>query len=321
MQPPDPMLLHAFSLLQAGQPEQALAIFRDLAARNDPGALATMAQLTWAGELVPKSFALGREYYRRAGEAGHAASAAYATNLLASGLAGPRDWPTALQRLRREAMADPARARTWALLSTLNLTAEGDPVVVPQGELLSDSPHVMLFRGAFTRAECAYFRDMEKPEYKRAYVVDEASGTTRQDPVRTSEESGVHWLIEDPLIHAFNRRLAAMSETQVNQGEPIQLLRYTPGQQYRTHLDFINGVANQRIKTALLYLSDDYAGGETAFPRIGLKVKGAVGDVLLFRNVLPDGTADKMSEHAGLGVLDGTKYIATRWIRAREHIG
>ena len=36
MQPPDPMLLHAFSLLQAGQAQQALALFRELAARNEP---------------------------------------------------------------------------------------------------------------------------------------------------------------------------------------------------------------------------------------------------------------------------------------------
>ena len=103
MQAPDPMLLQAFSYLQAGQPEAALDLFRQLAARNDPGALATLAQLHWNGELVPKSFTLGREYYHRAGDAGHLASALYATNLLASGLAGPRDWPAALQRLRGEA--------------------------------------------------------------------------------------------------------------------------------------------------------------------------------------------------------------------------
>jgi len=321
MQPPDPLLLHGFSLLQGGHPQQALAIFRQLAACNDPGALATLAQLTWSGDLVPKSLPLGREYYRRAGEAGHEASAVYATNLLASGRAGPRDWPEALRRLRREAARNPDRARILAMLAPLALTAAGDPVAPPRGDLLRESPHIILFRGAFSLAECAYLFEVEKPDFKRATVVDERDGSERPDPIRTSEESHIHWLIEDPLIHVFNRRLASMSGTDVNQGEPLQILRYRPGQQYRPHVDYIQGAANQRVKTALLYLNQDYGGGETAFPSAGLTVKGRIGDVLLFRNMLEDGKVDRVSEHAGLPVLEGVKYIATRWIREREHIG
>jgi len=320
MQPPDPMLLHAFSLLQAGQPQQALALFQQLAARNDPGALATLAHLTWSGDLVPQSFPLGREYYHRAGEAGHEVSGFYATNLLASGLAGPRDWPEALRRLRREAARNPVRARILAKLASLVLTNDGDPVTPPRGEMLSENPQITLFRGAFSPAECAYFFEVEKPDFKRANVLDERDGSERPDPIRTSEESHIHWLIEDPLIHAFNRRLAAMSGTDVKQGEPLQILRYRPGQQYRAHLDYIAGAANQRVKTALLYLNQDYGGGETAFPSVGLTVKGRIGDVLLFRNALDDGKVDKRSEHAGLPVLEGVKLIATRWIREREHI-
>ena len=48
----------------------------------------------------------------------------------------------------------------------------------------------------------------------------------------------MHWLIEDPVIHALNRRLAAVSGTAWDQGEPLQILRYSPGQQYRNHFDF-----------------------------------------------------------------------------------
>jgi len=321
MQAGSPTLLDAFSLLNAGQGEEAIGLFRQLAARNDPGALATLGQLHWSGELVPKSFELGRQYYQLAGDAGHHGSAVYATNLLASGLAGPRDWPAAIARLQREAATDRARAYALALLSRMALTADGDPQTVPQGEILSESPHVTFFRGAFTPAECAYFFEIEKPEFKRAHVLDETNGVERPDPVRTSEETGIHWLIEDPVLHAFNRRIAAMSETHVHQGEPLQILRYRPGQQYRSHVDYLAGATNQRTKTALLYLNDAYVGGETAFPSIGLKVKGGTGDVLLFRNALPDGKLDKASEHSGVPVLEGEKYIATRWIRAQPHLG
>jgi prolyl 4-hydroxylase len=318
MRPPDPMLLQAFDLLNAGQHQQALAIFHRLADQEDPGALATLAQLTWSGDLVAQDFERGRDYYHRAGEAGHVACAVYATNLLASGYVGARDWGQAIERLRREAAFDPARAEILALLARLDLTAEGDPRNLPAGERLSESPDIQIFRGAFSYVECNYLLRLEKPDYKRAHVIDLASGVERIDPVRTSEETHVHWLIENPLVHAFNRRLAAISGTRVQQGEPLQILRYRPGQQYRSHYDFIPGATNQRLFTALLYLNEDYTGGETAFPRLDLKVRGRTGDVLLFRNSRADGRREEDSEHAGLPVLTGVKHLATRWIRARQ---
>ena len=103
----------------------------------------------------------------------------------------------------------------------------------------------------------------------------------------------------------------------MEQGEPLQVLRYRPGQQYRNHYDAIAGLDNQRALTMLVYLNDAYQGGETRFVRTGLAVRGRKGDALLFRNILPDGRPDPMSEHAGLPVVSGTKLIASRWIRER----
>jgi prolyl 4-hydroxylase len=72
--------------------------------------------------------------------------------------------------------------------------------------------------------------------------------------------------------------------------------------------------------TALIYLNDDYEGGETAFVRTGLKVRGKAGDVILFHNQGTDGGPNPMSEHAGLPVTNGAKYLATRWIREARWI-
>ena len=38
-----------------------------------------------------------------------------------------------------------------------------------------------------------------------------------------------------------------------------------------------------RLWTALIYLNEDYEGGETAFVRKGIEVRGQTGDVLVFR--------------------------------------
>jgi prolyl 4-hydroxylase len=146
------------------------------------------------------------------------------------------------------------------------------------------------------------------------------SGESVTDAIRTSDGATIHWLIEDPATHALNRRLAALSGTLVEQGEPLYILRYQPGQQYRPHTDWLPG-ANPRVLTALVYLNDGYEGGETEFVKAGLRVRGRKGDVLIFRSQGPDGGLDPLSEHAGLPVTNGTKYLASRWIRAHRHTG
>lgn len=39
------------------------------------------------------------------------------------------------------------------------------------------------------------------------------------------------------------------------------------------------------------------------------------GDALLFYNIHPNGTFDKHSLHGGCPVRQGTKWVATKWVR------
>jgi prolyl 4-hydroxylase len=151
-------------------------------------------------------------------------------------------------------------------------------------------------------------------------VVDNRTGRQIQNPVRTSDGAGFPWPLENPAVHALNRRIAAISGTAVDQGEPLQVLRYRPGQEYKSHVDAIPGFDNQRFLTMLVYLNDNYKGGETRFVKTGLSVKGRKGDALLFRNTTPDGRSDPMAEHAGLPVKGGVKLLASRWIRQRTFV-
>lgn len=315
----NPLLARAFALSEAGRNAEAVIIVNQLAAQNDPEALYTLAEMTWRGGMVPQDPVKGRDLYRRAAAAGHAGAGAVYTNLLASGVAGERDWPQALLRLREEGRRDPRRKQMLALIEKMKLTAGGDPNALPPGQRLSDSPEVTLFPRLFSAAECDYLRQLAEPGYQPSVVYDSMRRLVR-DPIRTSDGSTIHWMIEDPVVHALNRRLAAASGTQYDQGEAVQILRYRPGQQYHPHLDFAAASDNQRLLTALAYLNHDYKGGETCFIRTGLKVKGRKGDALVFRNAGADRRPDPMSEHAGLPVTTGIKYLASRWIRERRWI-
>ena len=98
-------------------------------------------------------------------------------------------------------------------------------------------------------------------------MVYDPAGQLVRDTIRTSDGATFHWDIEDPAIHAINRRLAAASRTEYDAGEALQVLRYAPGQQYRPHFDWVDSAANQRLWTALIYLNEAYEGGATAFVR------------------------------------------------------
>lgn len=310
----DPLLAHARRMIAAGGSAEAILLVQRRAAAGDPSAWFVLGCWKWEGSVLPRDMEQARSLFARAGEAGHGAASACVTNLLASGVAGERDWPRALARLRSEARSDPRRRAASKLLAKMRLTPEGDPAAIGPSRRLSSAPDVRLFPGLFTPAECDHLARSAAPNLEPSFIVDPATGRPQRDPIRTSDGCELHWFIEDPAVHALNRRLAAATATAVDQGEPLQILRYAAGQQYRTHLDGVPGLANQRVLTALVYLNHGYRGGGTAFPKAGLTVEGRRGDVLVFRNASADGRIDPMSEHAGLPVESGTKLLASRWI-------
>lgn len=300
--------------IQAGRPE-AVDGLRRIASSGNPEALLHLADLTWSGRMVPQDPPRGRLLFEYAAALGNPQANLIATNLLGNGIAGKRDWTACLARLEAEAGQLPERRRTYDLIRSMDLEANGNPKIVPHASIVSTEPQAQLYKKAMSLEECSYLIDVAQARFEPSMVYNKARELVR-DEIRTSDGAAIHWLIEDPVIHALNRRIAALTKTNYEQGEPLQALRYSPGQEYRPHFDYVEGADIPRLWTALIYLNDDYEGGETQFVRNGLEVRGETGDVLVFRNARDDGAPDPLSEHAGKPVAAGIKYIATRWVRA-----
>jgi prolyl 4-hydroxylase len=311
-----PDLTRALAMAQQGREREALTLIEELADAGERDSIFTLADAYWRGMLVERDHPRACELFERASAAGQPAAVRAYTNLLGNGAACDRNWRLALDRLEAEARTDGLRALMLQLIEGMDLTPSGDPARIVQPQVLSERPQVLLFRQAFTAAECDFLIKIAEPTYEPSKVVS-MDGDVRT-LLRTSDGSTIHCLIEDPATHALNRRLAAMTGTHVDQGEPLQMLRYYPGQEYKPHVDWLL-CDNPRVMTALIYLNEGYGGGETAFVKTGLKVKGRKGDVLVFRSQGPDGGLDPLSEHAGQPVTEGVKYIGSRWIRAAKY--
>lgn len=305
-------------LLQQGDVGRAAALLKEAERGGDALAARELALWLLVGQLVSRDLAGSRAMFGRAADLGDDYSAAVLRAFIAGGVGAPADWARAMNLLREAARTSRDAASQLGLIEKMDLKPNGEPGSQFRGESLCDRLEIELFPSLFSPDECAYLIEAAAPLLQPSVIVDPRTGAQVPNPVRTSKAAAFPFVDENPAIHALNRRLAAASKTDVRSGEPLQVLRYCPGEEYRQHSDALPGVepTQQRILTFLVYLNEDYEGGETEFPHLGVKVRGRLGDGLLFRNASAAGTPEPLARHAGLPVTSGIKHLASRWIRA-----
>lgn len=200
------------------------------------------------------------------------------------------------------------------------VSVDGHTIQIP---LSVDAPMLRVLDGMLTAQECAELIELARPRLQRALTVD-SDGKHQVDHRRTSE--GMFFTLNElPLVGRIEQRLASLLGVPVNHGEGLQILHYLPGQEYEPHYDWfdpeqpgygaITAVGGQRIASVVMYLNTPAQGGGTAFPEIGLTVTARRGSAVYFAY---EG-GDRGSLHAGLPVVRGEKWIATKWLRERPY--
>lgn len=183
-------------------------------------------------------------------------------------------------------------------------------------------PRVVVFGGLLSDEECDQLVAQARPRLARSETVDNSTGGSEVNAARTSDgmffERG-----ETPLIERIERRIAELVHWPVERGEGLQVLHYRPGAQYKPHHDFFDpahpGTASilrrggQRVGTVVMYLNTPAGGGATTFPEVGLEVQPIKGNAVFFSYERP--LASTRTLHGGAPVLDGEKWVATKWMR------
>lgn len=140
---------------------------------------------------------------------------------------------------------------------------------------------------------------------------------------RTSETCDLE--LTNDLVANVQSGLSELTGIPVSHGEPLQGQRYAPGQEFRAHTDTFNpgsadyfihcAEAGQRSWTAMIYLDEPEEGGATRFKTIGKSIQPETGKLLIWNNLLPDGSPNPATLHQGMKVRRGTKHILTQWYR------
>lgn len=198
-------------------------------------------------------------------------------------------------------------------------------LATPAKRTVLAAPRIAVAEGLISPRMCDWIVARAAPRLERAQVYDPRDGKGRTAQARTNSEMRFDFDSLDLVLMFTAQRIAALTGFALRGMEPASVLHYLPGQEFRAHYDFLDPAiasyaaeiarTGQRVATLLIYLSDDFEGGETAFPECQFRFKGRKGDALFFYNVTPDGKPDRSSLHAGLAPSRGEKWLFSQWIR------
>lgn len=196
---------------------------------------------------------------------------------------------------------------------------------------INSDPSLQVVESALSAEECLYLRTIAGPALTPNVQL---MGGNPNDPsykeLQNNSLMVFYPIIQDLVTIQITKRLAAFAEATPENTELPVVQKYEVGQEFKEHADYMDPdnpqqayaiqQAGQRTKSIFVYLSDNYEGGETAFPKADLQFKGKTGDALMLDNMDEIGLPNEKSVHASLPVTRGEKWLLTLWVRDRDQV-
>ena len=179
------------------------------------------------------------------------------------------------------------------------------------------------YLNVLTDEECTALREFASSRLVESKVYEGHSDSVTTD-IRKSTQC---WAYdhEHPVVAQISRHVEDLLGIPRKFFEAMQIARYGPGGFYKPHYDACVGTAefcarmnkefgSHRYATFLIYLTEEFEGGETHFPRLPFTSSPKKGAALLFYNTTPEGAIIEESLHGGNPLRSGEKWICNKWI-------
>jgi prolyl 4-hydroxylase len=326
-----------------GRHDEAINELARATQAGDIEAMTELGKRLIVGDRAPLLPADGTRFLADAMQAGSSEAALRLAAMAALGAHTEQSWSRALGLLVRAAEqgsesarnqlcvlascppADASRAGDWrGVAARVDLRSWLAPL---PGVTLHAQPLVRSFARFIPERACDSLIARARGRLRRALIYDPARGGDVSDQMRTNSVAGFDLMDADVVQIAIQHRIAAVVGVPVHNLEGPTVLHYEVGQEITNHFDFVNpempsyddeiSRRGERIVTFLIYLNDDYAGGETDFPELGVRHKGRRREGLFFVNALPNGKPDTRMVHAGRAPTRGEKWVFSQFIRNR----
>ena len=186
-------------------------------------------------------------------------------------------------------------------------------------------PRVVLLGNVLSPDECAELIDTARGRLKRSATFNAATGQNEAHQSRTSDGTYLPPACT-PLVARIEQRIADLAGWPLEHAESLQVLHYGPGAEYKPHYDYFDPDGpgteaalrhgGQRVATLVTYLNTPLRGGATTFPDAGLEFAAVQGNAVFFSYDRAHPSTKTL--HAGAPVLEGEKWVLTRWFRERR---
>jgi prolyl 4-hydroxylase len=323
---------------EAGRHAEAVELLTRACRQSDLTALSLLGHRILVGDRAPKAPKQAMSLLLQAAKGGEPRALARLAALMAGGAYIKQDWRGALDLLGQAAAAGDASAR--GQLTTLQPAAA--PAAdwstmagrVPLDYWLSPATVVPLHEKVGRVADlvpppvCAWLIGRGSGRLQPALVYDAVDHSNRVHEMRTNTMALFDYSTYDLVQFLVQARMALTCGYPMQHCETPMVLHYDVGQQITPHYDFIDAQAadyaeqireqGQRMVTFLLYLNDDYTGGETTFPELGIVHRGVMGHGLYFINAHADLSPDRRMLHTGSPPTAGEKWIVTQFIVSKR---
>jgi prolyl 4-hydroxylase len=326
--------------------DDSLQSLRALAQAGQPAAMIRLARRLILGEDAPREIDEGVALMKSAAQAGDAEAINQLATLTAAGLGVPQGWDLALDLLQDAAARGSMRARAQLALLTGDLSAAAE---IRSGHIASadfwprvrrsinletwvrpalpkqvwESPRVWTGENFTSPELCAWLIDKARGRLKPAMMRDTTTGASKFEASRTNSDFVFDILEGEIVMLLLRTRISLATSLPTVNMEPPQIFHYFVGEEIKPHFDFLRAGAHgvkiegdiptDRLATFLLYLNDDFDGGDLDFPKGGFRHKGRTADGIFFASYA-SGEPDRQSLHAALPVTRGEKWILSQWI-------
>ena len=155
---------------------------------------------------------------------------------------------------------------------------------------------------------------------KPSYVTDGI--TITKSKFRSSSSSLIKK--ENKKILKLRTKICSLFDWSLNDCERFQFITYNEGEEYAPHFDAFDTnqikssrgkIKNQRLITNIIYLNENFTGGETLFPKLDVSIKAETGMILSFENCISDTNfLNPFSIHQSNPISEGKKHILISWL-------
>ena len=292
------------------EPEAGARLVASAVERGDAQAMSVMAALKGAGSWTSPSWPDALDLLQRAAEGGAADARAQLVMLAGD-----------------QSLADQARrgADVPELWRHLRESVDLEKWIVPgPSKQVCDWPKIWTAENFTTPELCDWLISRGKDKLRPGMMFD--GQKARFLATRTCSDFAFTLVDGGVIMLLLRIRVSLLTGLKIEQMEPPQIFHYALGQEIKPHYDGLydqlhpygpeGTYQGDRLATFLMYLNDDYDGGDLEFVKVGYSYKGKAGDGIFFAS-MREGKPDSQSLHGARPVTRGEKYILSQWIHDR----